>query len=230
MCSIARVCMLLFPQKIAYPLCKWIMRSIWAPLMILATFTRVKKIDFHKAHKVKQPCLVISNHTTWIDIPSMLAYLPVWFLFLSKASVFKYPFIGPIMQLMNFIPIERASILNAGHAVLNIVRQMQEGNNVLIYPEGTTNSRNDGSLLKFRPGIVLIAEKMNCDILPVLVYHDIGMNEPAQFSARPETMLIKILDPIVPGDKLYPDATASKKSLEKIHTYLSQEYQNLRNS
>lgn len=82
-----------------------------------------------------QPMLWVANHVSWTDIPLLGALQPISFL--SKAEVRAWPVAGWLAHKAGTLFIRRGS----GDSNLigqQIGRHLQQGHNLLIFPEGTT--------------------------------------------------------------------------------------------
>ncbi len=110
-----------------------------------------------------EPCLVVANHMSWLDIPVIAAFYPV--AFLSKSEVRAWPVVGPIASGLGTLYIERGG-RNAAAAAAEAIRQrLEEGQSVLLFPEGTTG---DGSrLLPFRPRLYQAAIDAGVAVRPL---------------------------------------------------------------
>jgi 1-acyl-sn-glycerol-3-phosphate acyltransferase len=105
------------------------------------------------------PCLLVSNHISWIDIYVVLAQAPV--VFIAKSEIRSWPVIGWLVRLSGTIFIERGS----RHALRGVLHQaaarFKAGHAVLFFPEGTTS---DGlGLLPFHSNLFSLAQQ-NVDL------------------------------------------------------------------
>ncbi|MFZ9841609.1 MAG: lysophospholipid acyltransferase family protein [Burkholderiaceae bacterium] len=101
------------------------------------------------------PCLLVSNHISWIDIYVVLAQAPV--VFIAKSEIRSWPVIGWLVRLSGTIFIERGS----RHALRGVLHQaaarFKSGHAVLFFPEGTTS---DGlGLLPFHSNLFSLAQQ-----------------------------------------------------------------------
>ena len=101
------------------------------------------------------PCLLVSNHISWIDIYVVLAQAPV--VFIAKSEIRSWPVIGWLVRLSGTIFIERGS----RHALRGVLHQaasrFKAGHAVLFFPEGTTS---DGlGLLPFHSNLFSLAQQ-----------------------------------------------------------------------
>ena len=74
---------------------------------------------------------------------------------------------SPEMPPKKHTPEELRAALPEGDPLAPLVKALQSGDSIVIFPEGTRSS--DGRLLQFRPGAFEIAKRAQQPILPVLI-------------------------------------------------------------
>lgn len=93
--------------------------------------------------------LVVSNHTSWVDVFAVGAVVPGSFV--ARADLVDWPAIGLAARLMGVIPIERRSLRQLPPVVEEVAERLRRGRTVVAFPEGTTFcGRHTG---KFRPAV-----------------------------------------------------------------------------
>jgi len=110
--------------------------------------------------------VVISNHCSQADI-FLISHLPWEMKWLSKASVFRVPFIGWAMRLVGDIPVARGARDSARLAMARCGEYLDRGMPVMIFPEGTRSKTDE--LLPFKDGAFRLAIEHGASILPVAV-------------------------------------------------------------
>ena len=112
-----------------------------------------------------RPAIYMSNHASMIDIPVLIAALPLHIRFVYKKSLSYVPFVGQAILLMGMIPIDRANRERAIKSLRKAGQQIKKGVDLLIFPEGTRS--RSGELLPFKKGGFLLAIQESIDIVPV---------------------------------------------------------------
>lgn len=107
----------------------------------------------------------VANHTSYLDIPLLLAALKHDFVFVTKRELLDWPFFSRIARAGGHIPVDRDSVESRGAAVARIVKTLRAGRSVLIFPEGTF-SYDDG-LRPFQVGAFKSAVAAGVPIVPV---------------------------------------------------------------
>jgi len=113
------------------------------------------------------PCIYMSNHQSYFDIFTLLAYLPVDFKFIMKQELMKIPLLGHAMKRAGYIGIDRENPKKAILSMNKITEKIKDGTSVLIFPEGTRSI--DGRLQPLKKGGFNMALKAGCDIVPVAI-------------------------------------------------------------
>ena len=144
----------------------WTVRGsrLWARIILWAALVRLR---VEGAERVPRdgPVVFMANHESWLDIPVLLASIPVQVRFLAKKSLFGIPFLGWAMTAMGFIPVDRKNRREAVKSFEEAAQRIRTGRSVLIFPEETRT--RDDNLLPFQRGGFLIAIKAGIPIVPV---------------------------------------------------------------
>jgi 1-acyl-sn-glycerol-3-phosphate acyltransferase len=111
------------------------------------------------------PRVFVANHTSYLDIPLMLAALKSDFVFVTKRELLDWPFISRITRAGGHIPVDRDSLGSRGAVVSRIVKTLRAGRSVLVFPEGTFSS--DDGLRLFQLGAFKSAVSAGVPIVPV---------------------------------------------------------------
>ncbi|MFM7083545.1 MAG: lysophospholipid acyltransferase family protein [Hyphomicrobium sp.] len=118
--------------------------------------------------KTTSSLLIVSNHTSWLDIPLLSAIAPVSFV--AKREVEYWPFISTLAKLQRTIFVNRllrsASRKNAGE----ILERLSRGDAVVLFGEGTSTDGN--RVLPFKSSLfsaVIPSKTMNCFPVEVVV-------------------------------------------------------------
>lgn len=111
------------------------------------------------------PVVFMANHESWLDIPALLAAIPVQVRFLAKRSLFFIPFLGWAIWAMGFIPVDRRNRRKAVRSFDAAAARIRGGRSILVFPEESRSP--DGTLQPFQRGGFLIAMKAGVPIVPV---------------------------------------------------------------
>ena len=109
--------------------------------------------------------LIISNHSSWLDIIILGSIFKTTFL--SKIEVSKWPVIGRITTAVDMLFIDRGSKNAASLAVDGISKFILHDRNVTIFPEGTSSGGK--KLLKFKPRLFASIIDTNSPVQCVII-------------------------------------------------------------
>jgi 1-acyl-sn-glycerol-3-phosphate acyltransferase len=173
----------------------WTLRGarLWARLVLLGGFVRLRAEGLDNVPR-GEPVVFMANHESWLDIPALLAAVPVQVRFLAKKVLFAIPFFGWAIRAMGFIPVDRKNRSTAVRSFDEAAERIRRGRSVLLFPEETRT--RDGALLPFQRGGFLIALKAGIPIVPV------GLEGPRRclpkfsYLLRPGTIRVRFGSPI----------------------------------
>jgi len=166
---------------------------LWARIILFSAFVRVKVEGAEKVPR-EGPVVFMSNHESWVDIPILLAKIPVQVRFLAKKSLFSIPFFGWAISSMGFIPVDRKNRREAIRSFEQAAERIKAGRSVLVFPEETRTM--DGSLLPFQRGGFLIAIKAGLPIVPIGLDGARRCMPKKSYLLRPGTITVRFGDAI----------------------------------
>jgi 1-acyl-sn-glycerol-3-phosphate acyltransferase len=114
----------------------------------------------------------IPNHTSFFDIFSLLAYLPVDFKFILKEELMHLPILSWAMRKAGYISISRSSPARARKTLKGAIDMIKKGSSLVIFAEGTRSK--DGRLQPLKRGAFQLAMASGAPIVPVAIK---GSNE-----------------------------------------------------
>lgn len=98
------------------------------------------KLEVEGAVAKDAPVLLVSNHTSWLDIPVLSALAPVSFV--AKLEVGGWPFVSALARLQRSVFVDRTRRLAAGEAAHAITQRLQRGDTIVLFAEGTSSDGN----------------------------------------------------------------------------------------
>ena len=109
--------------------------------------------------------LIISNHSSWLDIIILGSTFKTTFL--SKIEVSKWPVIGKITTAVDMLFINRGKKDAASQAMSGISKFLSHNRNVAIFPEGTSSGGK--KLLNFKPRLFASCIDTGCPVQCVII-------------------------------------------------------------
>jgi 1-acyl-sn-glycerol-3-phosphate acyltransferase len=166
--------------------------------------------------------LVVANHVSWLDIPVLLARMPVQLI--AKHQVRRWPVIGWLAASVGTVFIDRSRPRTLPATIARIATALRHGPSVAVFPEATTwCGRARGS---FRPAMFQAAIDAGAPIAPVgLRYRTLDGHHATVAAFLGEDTLIASLLRVarLPGMRvtvdvhpaLYPGLGATRRTLSR---------------
>ena len=111
------------------------------------------------------PILIVSNHTSYVDIPALLALIPRHFAFVAKHEVLRWPLVGHFVRRAGHITVDRASARAGVATAGSVALALEQGEAVLVFPEATFTAA--AGLRPFRLGAFKTAVETGVPIVPI---------------------------------------------------------------
>ncbi len=116
-----------------------------------------------KKYKMPQPCIFVSNHTSYLDIIFSPFFISHTAVYMGKYELLKIPLFKSFFKYLD-IPVNRKSVTDAHKAFTDCAKKIDEGLSVVIYPEGTISE--NGKLRPFKNGAFKLAIEKQVPIVP----------------------------------------------------------------
>lgn len=110
--------------------------------------------------------IIFPNHQGMFDALAFLETHERPFVTVMKKEVKDTILLKQIIQLLQAEVIDREDIRQSMQVIMNMTRRVKEGENFVIFAEGT-RSRNGNHLLEFKGGSFKSATNAKCPIVPV---------------------------------------------------------------
>ncbi len=166
-----------------------------------------------------KPAVVIANHQSFLDILTMAMLSPKLILLTNK-WVWNSPVFGWAIKMADFYPVANG----IENSVDLLKTQTDKGYSIVVFPEGTRSSI--APMKRFHKGAFYLAEKLQLDIVPVLL-HGLGYTmTKGEFLLKNGDVTAKYLPRIKPDDTSWgSDYQSRTKSISK---YFKQKHEQLR--
>lgn len=115
--------------------------------------------------EIKGPAIIVQNHKSYFD--PMIALRLVKAMPVSKAEVSSWPLIGYLADYTGVLFVQREDRQSRKDTLTGMEKELKKGNNILIYPEGTTTA--DSKTLQFKLGSFRLAAKLGVPVIPMSI-------------------------------------------------------------
>ncbi len=110
--------------------------------------------------------LLVANHQSYLDPPAIGVGISHRHLdYIARMGLFDSRVLAWLLTQFNSLPIREQGGDTA--AIKEILRRLESGRAVLIFPEGTRTF--DGSMMEFKRGIAVLVKRSRCPVVPVAV-------------------------------------------------------------
>ncbi len=145
--------------------------------------------------KLDESCeMLLMNHQSLLDIIVMEYIHSRDLAWVAKKEITDLFFFGHIIKAPRMISIDREN--KAG--IINLLKEakdrLDKGRPIAMFPEGT---RSDGkSMLSFKPGAKMVANKYNLRVQPVVLFNTRNIVDSKKLLANPGIVKVVYLEPI----------------------------------
>ena len=112
-------------------------------------------------------CIVVANHSSYLDAIVLQGYLPDRFSFVVKGEMKKFPAIGFLLRRVGSRFVERFDASASARDARRLIRAASEGECLAIFPEGTFTQ--EPGLGRFRAGAFATAIRAELPAVPVVI-------------------------------------------------------------
>ena len=187
--------------------------KIWSNFLAITGGMRVKCNGLKNIPK-KQGVILVSNHQGAVDIPLLLAKLPLLFVFMVKRELFKIPFFGWFLRKAGHLSVDRGKASSAFSTLNQAQKMLASGESIVIFPEGTRS--RDGSLGPFKRGSLLLAIKSKVPVIPIAIDGSFKARKKGSFLFYPTTITLSIGEPIHITHKENPNKEDQERELYRV--------------
>jgi 1-acyl-sn-glycerol-3-phosphate acyltransferase len=143
----------------------WPASQVWASAMTRSAGVTEFIVDGLDRYNDGQPYLLMCNHESHLDPPSIIRASRRPVVFLTKEELRRIPVFGWSLQQMGHVFIDRKHTDRARDSIEAAAARVREGRCVLVFPEGTRSQGDE--MLAFKKGGFVLAVKSGVPIVPL---------------------------------------------------------------
>jgi 1-acyl-sn-glycerol-3-phosphate acyltransferase len=167
----------------------------WSRLILWTSRVRLE-VSGAENLKCGIPYVLCVNHQSHMDIPIILAALPLQFRFAAKKELFRIPFLGWHLRRSGHVPIDRENPRAAIRSLSKATKTIQAGTPIVIFPEGGTSQA--GNILPFKGGGFMLATRSGAAAVPIAIRGSRQVLKPNTYHVRNGLVEVRIGRPISP--------------------------------
>lgn len=138
--------------------------KVWSRMLIILSGSKVTVKGLENIPR-SGALIFAANHQGMADILLLLAYLPRYFRFIIKKELFRIPFFGGYLRMAGYLSIDREAALSSFKTLGAANRTLENGECILIFPEGTRS--RTGEVGPFKRGSLMVAFQTGTTIVPI---------------------------------------------------------------
>jgi len=165
-------------------------------LGISALYTRFsvsKQIENPENNTLSTPCIVIANHSSWLDNLSM-GMFSTKLTYMVNQWVYRSPIFGRLLRAIGYLPAA-----DGIEKTLPLVRQqLEQGFSVVVFPEGKRSETNQ--IHRFHQGAFYLAQQCGVPLLPVYLHGTSEVLPKNDFVIYSGSITLQVGTPILPTD------------------------------
>ena len=177
-----------------------------------------KKIINTSGEDFKTPAIIIANHQSSLDIVPLIMLYPKLIMFTNN-RIWNSPLFGKVIRQADYFPAEQVET-----NIDRVAERVKNGYSVIIFPEGTRSE--DGTIKRFHKGAFFLAEKLNLDILPIMIHGTDYTLTKQDKLLKDGQLTLKILPRIKPGDTQFGNGYAERTKITS--RYFREEFNKLK--
>ncbi len=171
----------------------WFTIRVWAPVVQWILLSPIKTKGLENL-KQGQHYIFMPNHASYYDIACLFHSSKLKLHFLAKDELRTNPFTGYMLKKLEMIFIDRSNSQKSADSMRKAIQFIQEGRNVLIFPEGTRT--RTGKLGALKRGGFKLAINSQTPIIPVKITGTFRAWPCSNKNMRPTKVTVEFLDPI----------------------------------
>lgn len=137
--------------------------------------------------------LLYGNHQGLFDVLAVAATCDQPLGAVLKKELKDVPLIKQICSCTKSFPMDREDVRQSLTVIQNVTREVTEGRNYLIFPEGT-RSKSENEMLEFHHGSFRCAVRSKCPVIPIALVDSFKVLD--RKGSKPVTVQIHYLPPI----------------------------------
>ena len=164
-------------------------------VLLCISGTKVKAEGLENIPK-DRAVLYVGNHRSYFDIIASYRLLPGITGYVAKKEMEKVPLLRLWMRYIHCLFLDRSNVKEGLKTILAGAEEIKNGHSMWIFPEGTRNRGEEGTLLDFKEGSLKMADKAGCPVIPVAIAHSADVLESHFPFIHAATITIRFGEPI----------------------------------
>jgi 1-acyl-sn-glycerol-3-phosphate acyltransferase len=144
-----------------------------------------------------EPCVVVSNHASYLDGVILTAVLPARFSFVIKREMTRVPLAHFLLRRIGSAFVERNDTRTGARDARRILRRARDRQSLAFFPEGTFTA--EPGLRRFHNGAFVTALRGGSPVVPVVIRGSRAMLPAGRWLPVPGRLEVSIQPPVDQG-------------------------------
>ena len=149
------------------------------------------RVRIRGLERIEPPCVVVANHSSYLDGVIMAAALPPSFSFVIKREMSSFPLAGTVLRRIGAEFVERQDHRRSAQDARRLMRNAELGQALVFFPEGTFSA--EVGLLRFHMGAFAAAARADMAVIPVAIRGTRACLPPGHVLPRPGLIQVDVL-------------------------------------
>jgi 1-acyl-sn-glycerol-3-phosphate acyltransferase len=149
------------------------------------------RVQIRGLERIQIPCVVVANHSSYLDGVVMAGALPPSFSFVIKREMSSVPLAGILLRRIGAEFVERNNQRRRGQDARRLIREAEHGRALVFFPEGTFGEQV--GLLRFHIGAFAAAARADMTVIPVAIRGTRWCLPPGSALPRPGAIEVDVL-------------------------------------
>jgi 1-acyl-sn-glycerol-3-phosphate acyltransferase len=142
-------------------------------------------------------CIYVSNHTSYSDVPVVMALFEMNYHFVAKSEINDMPFIGTFLRRLGHFAFERSKLRARSRQVEQMEKTLLRGESLFVFAEGTFTAQP--GVRPFQSGAFRAAVKTGRPIVPVALRGARRFLRDGTFLPKPSRITVTVCPALVPS-------------------------------
>lgn len=141
-------------------------------------------------------CVVVANHSSYLDGVALYAALPPRFGFVIKREMSRVPLANLLLRRVGAHYVDRGQGNKGARDTRKLLKRARQGGALAFFPEGTFHHAQ--GLVAFRAGAFLVAARSGFPVVPVAIRGTRAALPPGSMWPNPHPIEVELLEVIPP--------------------------------
>jgi len=137
------------------------------------------------------PCVVVANHSSYLDGVALYAALPPRFGFVIKREMSRVPLANLLLRRVGAHYVDRGRGQKGARDTRKLLKRARQGGALAFFPEGTF--RHVPGLMAFRTGAFLVAARSGFPVVPIAIRGTRAALPPGTLLPQPGRIEVELL-------------------------------------